>query len=299
MNISEMARHEAYLRLYDIFMQTQIIKDSQDNLDEYLRLERRLSAELIKNWRKDYTQALQEVFRLIPDNLSNDAQKIILDGLSNALGPAFGYSPAVRQEIRKYITEAYERGKHDFAINSSLNLPDIKAVEVLTKHNCYWLGQHYDKHIGSKIAETTQQAIIDGIGRDELARELRAELGGEHSDYKYWDVVSSSALVRSRAFGAISGMEEAGIIEYEILTMGDERTCPICAEMDGRTFSVEVARKRIDAALGIEDADEFKDIFSWQTHPAAGISNSELEEHGQNLPPFHARCRCVVISSLL
>ena len=298
MNISELGRHEAYLRLYDVMMRTRIIKASQGNIDDYLRLERRLSAELIKNWRKDYTEALQEVFKLLPEGLTEDARQIILDGLSNALGPAFSYSPSVRQELRKYIREAYDKSKKEFAINGSLNLPDIKAVEVLTKHNCYWLGQHYSKHISKKIAETTQQGILDGLGRDELARELRAELGGEHSNYKYWDVVSSAALVRSRAFGAISGMEEAGIVEYEILTMSDERTCPICAEMDGRSFSVEVARKRIDAALEVEDADEFKSIFSWQTKPSTGISNEELAEHGENLPPFHGRCRCIVVSHM-
>ena len=296
MIISKLGRHEAYLRLYDIITRTKIIKDKPD---EYLRLERKLSAELIKNWRKDYTQALQEVFKLIPKDLTDDARQIILDGLSNALGSAFGYSPAVRNEMRKYITEAYEKCKGEFVVKPSLTLPDKRAVEVLTKHNCYWLGQHYGKHISSKIAETTQQAILDGVGRDELAHELRKELGGENSNYQYWDVVASSALVRSRAFGAISGMEEAGIIEYEILAMGDERMCSICAEMDGRTFSVEVARRKINEALGVEDPDEFKELFAWQTKPATGISNSELEEHGQSLPPFHGRCRCVVISSIL
>ena len=129
MNISELARHEAYLRLYDIFTQTRIIKDAKNNSDEYLRLERKLSAELIKNWRKDYTQALQEVFKLIPKDLTDDARQIILDGLSNALGSAFGYSPAVRNEMRKYITEAYEKGKGEFTAKPSLTLPDVRAVE--------------------------------------------------------------------------------------------------------------------------------------------------------------------------
>ena len=293
MKISALGRHEAYLRLYNAIM---IVKsDDKDEGDEYLRLERKLSAELIKNWRKGYQEALDEVFRLIPDDLSDDASKIILDGLANALGPAFGYSPAVRRELRKYISEAYEHSKREFAVQSSLTLPDTRAVEVLTKHNCYWLGEHYGKHVGPRIAKKAQEAIVEGVGREELARELREEFSGEHSGYKYWDVVSSSALVRSRAFGAISGMEEAGIVEYEILAVGDERMCDICAEMDGRTFSVEVARRKINSLLDIEDPDEFKEALSWQKDPAVGMSNEELMEAGQAIPPFHARCRCTVV----
>ena len=58
-----------------------------------------------------------------------------------------------------------------------LSLPDIRAIDVLTKQHCCWLGEHYGKHIGSKIAELAQEALRDGLGRDELAKELRGSLG--------------------------------------------------------------------------------------------------------------------------
>ena len=97
----------------------------------------------------------------------------------------------MRDELRKYITKAYQSGKSEFVVKPALSLPDIRAIDVLTKHDCYWLGEHYGKHIGPKIAELTQEALRDGLGRDELAKELREALGGKVGGYKYWDVVSS------------------------------------------------------------------------------------------------------------
>ena len=161
--LSELGRHEAWLRI------SSIMKAG----DKQIQLERKLASELLKNWRESYETALKELFRQIPVELSTEATEIITQRLADTLGQAFGNSQQVRDEFRKYITRAYESGKSEFAAKSNLSLPDIRAIDVLTKHNCYWLGEHYGKHIGPKIAELTQDALRDGLGRDELAKELR------------------------------------------------------------------------------------------------------------------------------
>ena len=282
--LSELGRHEAWLRL------SSIMKAG----DNHVQLERKLTSELIKNWRETYDDTLKELFSRLPAEISSEAIEIITQRLADALGQSFGSSQAVRDELRKYIAHAYESGKSEFAAKSDLNLPDIRAIDVLTKHNCYWLGEHYGKHIGPKIAELTQEALRYGLDRDELAKELRESLGGKVGGYKYWDVVSSAALVRSRSFGCISGMVEAGITEYEILAMGDERMCPICGELSGQTFSVMETREVIDRTLGISDPDKFKEAMPWHTEPPVGVGKDKLIATGMNIPPFHGRCRCVI-----
>ena len=285
--LSELGRHEAWLRI------SSIVKAG----DKHIQLERKLTSELLKNWRENYETALKELFSQLPVELSSQATEIITQRLAESLGQSFGSSQKVRDEFRKYITRAYESGKSEFSAKSDLSLPDIRAIDVLTKHNCYWLGEHYGKHIGPKIAELTQDALRDGLGRDELAKELRESLGGKVGGYKYWDVVSSAALVRSRSFGCISGMVEAGITEYEILAMGDERMCPICGEMHGKTFSVLSTREVIERTLGITDPEKFKEAMPWHTEPPTGVGNDKLVADGMSIPPFHGRCRCVLISS--
>lgn len=285
--LTELGRHEAWLRL------SSIVKSG----DKQIQLERKLASELINNWSELYNYVLGELFRQLPAELTAGATEIITQRLSDALGPSFGSSQKVRDEFRKYITQAYQGGKSEFAAKSELSLPDIRAIDVLTKHNCYWLGEHYGKHIGPKIAELTQGALRDGLGRDELAKKLRDSLGGKVGGYKYWDVVSSAALVRSRSFGCISGMVEAGITEYEILAMGDERMCPICGEMSGKTFSVTETREVIDRTLGIMDPEKFKEAMPWHTEPPTGVSKDKLLADGMSIPPFHGRCRCVLVAS--
>lgn len=292
LELSELGRHEAYLRLYGILTSLPIIKDKTD---EYLNLERKLAADLISYWKESYTKALKNIFNTIPDNSFEKAVEIISEGLTQSLGEKFGQSIVIRHTLQNYIRSTYEKSKKEFFKEAHFNLVDSRAVEVLTKHNCFWLGEHYGKHIGPKIAEITQQALEDGAGRKELADELRQALGGEAGDYKYWDVASSAALVRARSFGAIAGMEEAGIIEYEVLAMGDERTCEICSDMDGRVFSVYAARENINNVLNIEDPEKFKEAMPWQTESPKSLSNDSLTVLGMNLPPFHGRCRCTLV----
>ncbi|MBR1602755.1 MAG: hypothetical protein IJ667_04890 [Synergistaceae bacterium] len=280
------------MRLYGILTSLPIAK----SVDTDLKLERKLAAELIKNWRDSYNDALRDMFELLPENISQDAVKVIEDSLLDALGPAFGNSKAVRGQINKFITEAYSKAKKKFHAEGSLSLADKRAIQVLSRHNCFWLGEHYGKRISPKIAELTQKALDDGLGRDALAKELRQELGGVAPEgYSYWDVVSSSALVRARSFGAISGMEAAGIAEYEILATGDERMCPICGEMNGKHFSVAKTREVIDRVLDITDPEKFKEAMPWQTKPPSDKSDAELLDSGQSLPPFHGRCRCTLV----
>ena len=284
-----------------IFLDVGIIKRRAYS-DEFL-----LAAELRRQWRKEYSEALRDLLHVIPEEITDEAIQIIEEGLLDALGDAFGASDVVRTTMRSYIEDAYKSGKSRWSMpvpdkkkSPLLSLSDRRAIETLTEHNCFWLGQHYGEHIGPKVAAIAQQAMADGLGRKELALQIESALGGDANsgalkDYQYWDVVSSAALVRGRSFGVVSGMVDAQIAEYEILTMNDERRCPICAAMDGRVFRVDDARAKVDEVLNITDPQAFKDALPWQSKPSTGTSSAALASEGKSIPPFHGRCRCVVI----
>ena len=269
----------------------------------YVRLETALSVNLKANWRDEYTRALKDILNLLPEELTAEAIALLEQELLDALGPAFGMSPVVRRQMKKNIEKAYSSAKQEWKVEKPkdrksplLSLADRRAIDTLTRHNCFWLGEHYGEHIGPKISELSRQALQNGIGRKALAAEMKRVLGGvAPEDYRYWDVASSAALVRARSFGKIAGFEEAGITEYEVLAMGDERMCPICREMHGRMFSVFEARGVIDSVLSLDDPEDFKDAMPWLKAPPVGIPSSKLAHAGQGLPPYHGRCRCTVI----
>ncbi|MBR0221017.1 MAG: hypothetical protein IJQ63_04520, partial [Synergistaceae bacterium] len=208
--LTPLGKREARLRLSLILehLNIKINKAAKkDPAKELLKLERKLSAELVKNWRESYTDALRDLFKNLPSFISQDAKKIIEDSLLDALGVSFGSAKNVRLLMRERIEDAYILGKSLFNLNkdlkSALSLSDRKAIDVLTRHNCFWLGEHYGKHIGPKISELTQQALDEGLGRDALAENLKQELGSvSPKGYSYFDVVASSALVRARSFGS-------------------------------------------------------------------------------------------------
>ncbi|MDR0652983.1 MAG: hypothetical protein LBG12_06710, partial [Synergistaceae bacterium] len=257
-----------------------------------------MAAELRRMWREEYTAALKATFEAIPDEFTEKAAKFLEKKLLDALGEPFGASKTVRELLHEYISESYINGKKEFVVKPLTSLPDRRAIEALTKHNCFWLGQHYGEHIGPKISELTRSALDTGIGRKALAEDLKKELGGvAPKDYKYWDVVSSAALVRGRSFGFISGMREAKLEYYEVLAMMDERTCPICRTMNGRVFSVAAAKSKINEVIEIKDPDKFKAALPWQNKPSLGIKSETLMSEGKAIPPFHGRCRCTLIAA--
>jgi hypothetical protein len=304
--LTPLERHEAALRLFCIIEKVKGIKSGKpgDARERLLRQEKALAAELMAQWRKAYTDALKDIFDSIPEDITEDAMKLIEDGILSALGPAFGNSATVRAMMKKTIGAVYADSKREWALKTPegrrsplLSLPDRRAIEVLTRHNCFWLGEHYGEHIGPKVSELARQALDSGLGRKAFAKELKRTLGGvAPADYKYWDVAASAALVRARSFGVISGMEDAEITEYEVVAMGDERMCDICGEMSGRVFSVAEAKSLMDRAIGIKDPTEFKKTMPWQTRPMVGVSGKKIMSDGQTVPPFHGRCRCIIIS---
>ena len=303
--MTPLAKREALLRLHGIMMSLPVAKAAAKGkgkgkgpkADRLADLERKLTAELMGQWRETYSEALRDVAQIMPEELSGEAVDIISQRLADALGPSFGSSPAMRELIHDHVERAYKYGKLAFAMTGGdLSLRDMKAVDVLTRHDCFWIGEHYGSHVGPRVSELAREALDQGLGRQALAGMLRQELGKVGPNgYTYWDVVASSALVRARSFGSISGMSDAGITEYEILAMDDERMCPICGEMDGRTFSVAAAKATIDAAIGLSSPDAFKAAMPWQKGPAIGRSRDDLVRSGQAMPPFHGRCRCVTV----
>ena len=98
--LSPLARHEVYLRLYDILSNVSIVKD---NTDKYLRLERKLAAKLISIWRQKYNDELKKIFASLPSSINQQALKIITDGLSSALGLELGKSENVKKIFHDYI----------------------------------------------------------------------------------------------------------------------------------------------------------------------------------------------------
>lgn len=66
--------------------------------------------------------------------------------------------------------------------------------------------------------------------------------------------------------------------------------------MNGRVFSVAEGMEKIKSVLDIDDPEEFKNAMPWGNFdPQSG--NDALMSQGRAIPPFHGRCRCVVVAA--
>lgn len=119
----------------------------------------------------------------------------------------------------------------------------------------------------------------------------------------FFNMASSLHTSRLSAFGFTAEANFLGITEYQINEQLDGRTCPVCAVMHGKTFQVKDARNLLDTVIRTQDPQELKNLQPWPSQSATGIallktlSQDDLVAAGWHVPPFHPRCRGLLVKS--
>ena len=204
-----------------------------------------------------------------------------------------------------------------FEVLPSFNIQDTKAMDALAGHQVFWVGDHYDENISAAVANTTRETILE-VGSDRVAAgklmkeriadklsSVRTPTGFHGSAEQYFEGLTANAATVSRAHGQMASFQEIEIARYAITNPLDERTCPVCVHMDGKTFSVEQGVSQAEAEVEAKDADDIKTIHPWfskkeldKISKTPGESTRKdskaLADAGYSLPPFHFRCRCTV-----
>lgn len=179
--------------------------------------------------------------------------------------------------------------------------------------------------------------LDEGAGVDVIARDLRSRIGAmlaRRSD-AYWDVIASSFSGRARTFGAISALHDAGVEQWQVVAMLDEVCCDVCRALDGTVFSVAASYERFVQASRLSEPEDIRGFMPWirqgrdeegnrtlfvrrdgqpdellATVTRSGLgslddrgdvtwraSPERMQELGCDLPPYHGRCRCDVVSA--
>lgn len=110
----------------------------------------------------------------------------------------------------------------------------------------------------------------------------------------------ANVITRARVSGQMRSYQDAGIEYYEILEPMDERTCPICREMNGKLFPVSEGTRVTDKLLSAEDPEEVKEIAPWveSSRDIMGKEPKELISSGILFPPFHFHCRGTTVAHM-
>lgn len=205
----------------------------------------------------------------------------------------------------------------------SFSFVDRRAIDAILRGHFYWYGDHYDKNISEAIKRViADKSLTAGLGRVEagmaLQRALKRELaltgggrelavpsGWRGSLDQYFEMLAASVTTAARAASTVRAVREAEATRIIISNPMDERTCPRCAVMNGKVFTIGQAGGQLDALLAARSADDMKKAQPWYStkqfleigDKKGHVSDSDSARFaaaGIVLPPYHGMCRCTV-----
>ena len=116
-------------------------------------------------------------------------------------------------------------------------------------------------------------------------------------------LTASLSANRIASWGFLAEAEARGIREYQISVILDGRTSAYCREVASqhRVFRVEDAKPLIHRALSAQDPNDLRTIQPWPNQSRDSIDTlkaldrDELVARNLQLPPFHPKCRSLLV----
>ncbi len=268
-------------------------------------IEEKFTAALLDGWNAQAKKAITKAAALVQTfggEIDENEVKLLLGLISREMGP--GLVAMTQEQVTNLVGTAYLLGRRvvgaQLGVEPKLQLIDEQARQWLADHTVFWIGDYYDEQLGQTIAGAVRQlAVEQGLGREEVGRQLQAVLGDTFARSEaYWRGLAATTVDRARNFGGVQTMIEAEVETYEILPVGDERTCPVCMTMAKHTFKLEHAVKLRDAVLNAKKPEDIKTIHPWLPYDKVKDLDTEgAVKKGLALPPYHYNCRCTYIVS--
>jgi hypothetical protein len=243
------------------------------------------------------------------------------------------YPPSVQKKVLKSVGAMYDLQRNAYAksvgIKANFKLIDTKAKAWLKKDNMHWVGTFYDDNLSELLQKSVNNTMLtQGLGRVEAAKVLQDDLakairkgklpaiagipppGWTGTPAAYWEGLSANLASRASTWSALESFVQGGVEVYTIAAILDERTSEICRTMNGKQFNVSWGTDQRDAIMAAKNPDAVKKVAGWQRAPdvqskfgvspgtaATAQQSKDMADAGLALPPYHYRCRTVVISS--
>lgn len=242
-------------------------------------------------------------------------------GFKKATGKIKG---SLRYGTPKFETTSITKAKA--SILPVYDLIDYGAIEAIEEHQLYWVGSHYGENVSATVATTIRETVLEA-GRNttlagnllqerlkEVSQNIRVPGGFNGTAKQYFEGFAANATTTSRVFSQLRSFQEAGVTQYTIANPGDNRTCPRCGHLEGKTFSVNDGLSQMNKIIAAKSPDDVKKIQPWMSAKQilsisstpgyiagkAGTRDSAaLAKAGLALPPYHYRCRCTIDISIV
>jgi hypothetical protein len=210
-----------------------------------------------------------------------------------------------RYEDKNHLLSVQRRFEgEDKVIN--IGLVDQNAIRYITNVETFYFGR------GNYLAnnEATGKQFISWLQDEYITKGLSIRDDATWSEFKttFADLVKetsfqkieqivSTTMGRIQNMGQLLSHYEAGVKRYTIVGPSSYPACKHCLNMLGRKFEVKAAVSRLAKNLekGFEDPSDFPPFlttkYTADQLDKKAISDSDLQEAGFDLAPFHPKCR--------
>ena len=155
--------------------------------------------------------------------------------------------------------------------------------------------------IDNSWSDGLEEAVLKAENDLTLAQKLNQATMG--TGKKLFDLAANLTTSRLVAFGFLSQAAKAGQVAYQVNAILDDRTCPVCVYMHGKTFAVNSEYGKVLQTLGTADPNGIKSLAPWPSQSKKGLlalyslTMPELQSIGYGSPPYHPRCRCYLTNA--
>lgn len=238
------------------------------------------------------------------------------------------YTPEQKKVIAKNITTSYNDFRRDKLTvfgtspaakdipNAVFQQIDFAALDYFKSVDELYLGKFInDTGTKNKITRFLKDEYLEGgftVGDKKSIDQFNKRFGNvlKGENWKI-DMIVKTSVNNMRNVGSLSYMNQAEIQTFEIQGVADNLQCPYCAGMQGKSFEVSTSMNRVDKWLktspesldknspfltGIVDSKGLSD--EQITEKVKNMSSKDIQLAGAEMPPFHPRCRDVIVAVL-
>jgi len=126
---------------------------------------------------------------------------------------------------------------------------DTNALDFMAQYNLTLAGDVH-RELADGIKRTILNGIATGKGADDIVRDMGKVIVDKDSfrqagsrvfskaQYRM-EMIARTEVLRAHNMGRLKFHERVGIQKLEWLAMEDERMCPVCGGLDGKTFPID------------------------------------------------------------
>jgi SPP1 gp7 family putative phage head morphogenesis protein len=208
-------------------------------------------------------------------HLTDEERMRIVRAASQAIA---GVPPAIMPKVHEVLdleagrvargTRRSVKQTFSLKILSDLTHTDERVAQFVARSQTNFIRDEYGRRqaaFSEKARQIVSRAIAQGLGRDEISRQLREAFRNTAVNRSafYWDVVASAFVGRARSFAEVSSYADAGISHYIIVAVLDEVTTDICRFLHGKRFSVGASMAQFARIERLRDPERIRHEQPW------------------------------------